>query len=546
VLSFLEPGGQSVRRVVFAPGATQGQQERLLLPREVIDATVAGEGDRQRLVYRAAYQNDDGRTGAWALDSEGSLRRLVPRERVPVRSPTFWSQDGVLYLGVSPALQTGSPAGPRLLRPAAGLEERSDVLTLFDGSDVSEVAFGDAGGAGGAGLALLHARAGQARGVFVGPMARPELPASGQGNVELGPALPVAPAANEPGADLGVEVEASALVSLGDGLLGATYCARRGGREGIRVLVPVDASGRALGPALELGQQALAGLPCPPASLVRHGERLLVSSVRGGRAAIAELRCSERQAPQIQPAPPAVDGGPDLEVPDGGGTDVTVPDQDGSGTADARPDADGGGPPDGPACAFDCPDGTRCEEDGCYVERSIPLLMGTDDAYQDTAQLLAFYGWISLYNHDAWGGLRFRIDDLPRNVSLRDVALDVVVDSDKEDRPKVMLQIDGDPDNPPFDQANVDDISRRRVRPESVIWDSGDVAIGEGRHRSPDLTALLQGLVDQPEWHPGGYATFILRGLPEAGVNDSVFEIRQVDFDGGSSGALLHLRYRVN
>jgi hypothetical protein len=56
---------------------------------------------------------------------------------------------------------------------------------------------------------------------------------------------------------------------------------------------------------------------------------------------------------------------------------------------------------------------------------------------------------------------------------------------------------------------------------------------------------VLQGLIDRRDWVPGGYATFVMQGLPGQGEGGRAFEIRQREHGEGFDRAYLRLLYRV-
>lgn len=140
-------------------------------------------------------------------------------------------------------------------------------------------------------------------------------------------------------------------------------------------------------------------------------------------------------------------------------------------------------------------------------------------------------------NHQQVAGLRFTDLGIPQGAVISAAYLQFTTDeTDSGDAAFEIRGVDAD-DAAAFTSAK-GDLSSRPSSDASVAWapPAWD-SIGEAGpdQRSPDLTAIVQEVVDRPGWAPGNDMAFLVSGTG-ARVADS--------FDGSAAGApLLHIEY---
>ncbi len=165
---------------------------------------------------------------------------------------------------------------------------------------------------------------------------------------------------------------------------------------------------------------------------------------------------------------------------------------------------------------------------------------GADDALQDPGGVMNIaYAWISLYSDDHWGAVRFRIPDITRGATIERAYLELLIDSDAEDDPDVVVYIEPTPNPLPLTTSPYD-ISERARSAASVMWI--DTGIGAGIVQSPSLISLVQEAVDHASWTAGSYILFIFDARQLSGI----FEFWQHENGNGASPAELVIRYTPN
>jgi hypothetical protein len=294
---------------------------------------------------------------AFLREGAGPLQRLVPRRQLGVRAPALLADaPGGLLMALLPTGGEGSDSGPRLLRPTLRADQLSASGLLAGRDDVTDLSLQPDPSGQGALVAYTAREPGTlhlAR--FGGALERDLALATLEGR-----GAPVA--IPTPGLSGDVPRAAGpAVVPLGGSLLGASLCYARDG-DLVRVLLPVDGSGRAVGPVQDLGVQAdprrlIDRVPgqipdCPPATVVSAGGgRLWASRLQRGQAVVEELQCGEQPA-RTSALP---DGGPADGPRDGAEGDARGDGAvDGVDTA-ADADAGDGGPPSDVAAEPDHP-----------------------------------------------------------------------------------------------------------------------------------------------------------------------------------------------
>ncbi len=147
-------------------------------------------------------------------------------------------------------------------------------------------------------------------------------------------------------------------------------------------------------------------------------------------------------------------------------------------------------------------------------------------------------------------GVRFIGVDVPRGVTIKKASVQFAADDVDNDRhnPPVSLVISAElsPNPVDFDAANPT-ISSRPTTTASVVWDIpvwGAVRAAGPAERTPDLSQVIQEIIDQDGWAAGNAIVIILEDNP---ANPSQGTREAEAFDGDASLApLLHIEYAVN
>lgn len=158
--------------------------------------------------------------------------------------------------------------------------------------------------------------------------------------------------------------------------------------------------------------------------------------------------------------------------------------------------------------------------------QTIQIIDGTHDSLQDpNGDNKLNHGWISLYSTNHRGGLYFSISDIDSDTQIVAASLEVFADSETESSPN--LRIYGElVRNPlPF-TATINNLSDRETTIGYTEWVG--ISLGGGWHRSPDISAVIQEVVDTiPLGNRLQSLVFILD--PVGQNEDRLFEIRQFD-----------------
>jgi hypothetical protein len=315
-ITYLDPMGRVHRRPLAG-----GQEAIAAVPAASVQATGTDDATVYAGPFQGAAPDAAGRvpSGAWLRPAGSSRpRRLVPRPLVAVGGTVLAERaDGQTVAAMAPVDQPFSSTGLLVSELASSVTARARLDRLAESTDIRSVGLSGAEGAGNSLFALYTQVAAP------GPGALPvSLVSFGTDGATAGPAV----ALRDDSAAASSPVAGAALVQLGQGVLGASFC-RATGAGVERWLVPVDLRGQVLGRPLSLGLQLerssglfqASRLPadCPPATLVWHRGRLLSSSLKDGEVQLHEVSCDAQVA-----AP--TDGGvvADLAAgPDGAGQD---------------------------------------------------------------------------------------------------------------------------------------------------------------------------------------------------------------------------------
>ncbi|MHC4501330.1 MAG: hypothetical protein ACYS21_19735, partial [Planctomycetota bacterium] len=127
----------------------------------------------------------------------------------------------------------------------------------------------------------------------------------------------------------------------------------------------------------------------------------------------------------------------------------------------------------------------------------------------------------------AW--VQFDADDVDNDYHLLDVSL--------------IIEGEGGP-NPVTFSENAGDITSRLVTTASVVWDVPQWTVKHGQgpeEQTPDISAIIQEIVDQPDWVAGNAIVLLFRDNPDkpsAGTREAE------SFDGTADAApLLHIEF---
>ena len=129
----------------------------------------------------------------------------------------------------------------------------------------------------------------------------------------------------------------------------------------------------------------------------------------------------------------------------------------------------------------------------------------------------------------AW--VQFDADDVDNDYHVLDVSL--------------IIEGEGSP-NPVTFSMNDGDITSRLVTTASVVWDIPQWMVKHGQgpeEQTPDISAVIQEIVDQPDWAAGNAIVLLFRDNPD---KPSVGTREAESFDGTADAApLLHIEYVV-
>jgi hypothetical protein len=127
-------------------------------------------------------------------------------------------------------------------------------------------------------------------------------------------------------------------------------------------------------------------------------------------------------------------------------------------------------------------------------------------------------------------GLRFRNVTIPNGATINSASLSVVPTASTFDEPLHVIAGFAHDDTPIFATSPTTNISDRALTTATVLWDSTDLgADGTTRFNTPDLSAIVQEIVDRPGWVSGNALGFRITGNADALRDLNIFL-----FDNGS------------
>lgn len=125
---------------------------------------------------------------------------------------------------------------------------------------------------------------------------------------------------------------------------------------------------------------------------------------------------------------------------------------------------------------------------------------------------------------NAWVGLRFPDLQIPQGATITDARLDVSSASDSLSTTNLVIHAEDTENSAPF-AGDTNNISQRNRSYTSVNWNAIPEWDDDGNYETPDLSSLLQLVVNKPGWCGGNAMGLIIKGSGE----------RLIDaYDGGS------------
>jgi len=197
--------------------------------------------------------------------------------------------------------------------------------------------------------------------------------------------------------------------------------------------------------------------------------------------------------------------------------DATSDSGEASSTADEATSADEAG--DGDSAGDGDGDATSAESGGEPGSLDLSILIATDDAEENEAgEVVTVSTDLELVDDPmTWGsnqvvGIRFQVVNIPAAATITSARLDFTVDEPTSEATDLLVQAQSGADPLTFSEGNGDITSRPRTN-ASVSW--YDVPpwpeIGFVQS-SPDLSPLVQELVDAPGWTSGQSLVFLVTG----------------------------------
>jgi hypothetical protein len=167
------------------------------------------------------------------------------------------------------------------------------------------------------------------------------------------------------------------------------------------------------------------------------------------------------------------------------------------------------------------PDETRvlAEEGDGATTREVPIATGGDDVEQwSTGYPSATSSDLELVDADESPGqtvgLRFTGLDLPRYATITEAWIQFTVAEADDRATSLTIAAEATGDAAPF-TPTFGDLTRRSRTGAAVAWTPEpwtDVGSAGPASRTPDLSAVLQEVVDQPEWGPAGALALLMDG----------------------------------
>ena len=141
---------------------------------------------------------------------------------------------------------------------------------------------------------------------------------------------------------------------------------------------------------------------------------------------------------------------------------------------------------------------------------NLQIASGSDDAYERGSDgNINLYGSRVINNSNQSTSItRWQIPDIPQGATITSAEIEIYVDASYDD-PDVTLTGD-DTDNSAQPTSTNYDISDRTKTTASVVWNAINVVAGsDDWFTLPDISAIVQEIVDRPGWSPNNYLSII-------------------------------------
>jgi hypothetical protein len=152
-------------------------------------------------------------------------------------------------------------------------------------------------------------------------------------------------------------------------------------------------------------------------------------------------------------------------------------------------------------------------------EAQFPVLAGNDDAEEKINTGAMDIGSTDLEmtreSSDQLIGLRFNALSIPRGATIRSAYIQFTVDETDDEPTNLIIHGEMSAQASPF-STTAFNISQRERTVDSVIWSNIPAWNTENEagpdQRTPDLSSLIEAIINQPNWEAGNAAGFIISG----------------------------------
>jgi hypothetical protein len=131
-------------------------------------------------------------------------------------------------------------------------------------------------------------------------------------------------------------------------------------------------------------------------------------------------------------------------------------------------------------------------------------------------------------------GIRFQNIQAPQGANITSAYIEFETDETDTELTNVTIHGEAADDTATFTET-AHDISDRSQTSASVVWDVPAWDTVDEKHQSPDLSAIVQEIVNRPGWQPGNSMTFIIDGTGKRVAESHDGEI--------TAAPLLHIEY---
>jgi type IV pilus assembly protein PilY1 len=186
--------------------------------------------------------------------------------------------------------------------------------------------------------------------------------------------------------------------------------------------------------------------------------------------------------------------------------------------------------------------GQPCDDDTTFSTQS-QVASSSDDATEAgngavtlTEQRLTLMQYPGLPVGAKWVGLRFPDMQIPQGATITDARLDFSSTGEYDDYTNLTFFAEDTHDAAPF-EANFNHLSNRTRTSNSVAWNDVPKWLDDSTFESPDLTPVLQRIVDKDNWCGGNAIAMLING--SGGRLASAFD------NGSADGPVLRVEYKL-